>query len=911
MADFFGPTASDGRSESFMVDSIMMPILHCAMNSAHDRVRSRDGVLQRLVEQSKFCDLAVMQLDACVSCLQSADDDRGFHRETTAYRNLVSDLTEIRDRLLSRLRETECAIADKDKELQRLRNWFRNQKSRKEEEKEHLKEDQNILEEKKKADLDRDKGGGDNKSKSVQDCDQIGSEINSLKRTLDVAMLVMQNAISVTEVRPFDQQFCLEMEKEIMTTLFGGFVRDFQVRFGEESAEIRENWSPLGASSLSGLMDDLLSLRGELESLASSIAKVESKSLLVKKKEKDSKEELKDGGVNKVSLIIKAHESIINKKSEKLDVRCKETDELQKCIHGMIKKLDSLSRWNEKVDSLFNCDDKSLNNEKENSADTWEYDKSINEISLSKKDAQELDLQVEINEEIQSILLRCMKKDFQQHMYDHDIKNSIAIGVCLDLVHESVKDMNKSIEKTNIRENYTQELNLQDSISGEIQSILLRSVMKDFQQHIQDHELMNSITEIMYKDLLRETIKNETNKFAEEMADQWKHDMENCTSDSFLREEIHEQVFKEALKCSNLVSQKKELRTMCNSLIASETRLHIESTVKEIVYTHLLNEIASHQSAEAEEFRFENTIENEVYQSTILYTLKDVCALLERYEYDNYDRSFHENLLTKDRSICVDRKHNNSFIESLDSLLCYVEQQSLLGPSSDNEKQDNEQFIIQDLEHETLMIEENNREMEFDSFYDKFKKALEQLQTSKMLLKDLGYEQESEMGNDDGERGFYHQRKVPIEQLREERKHHTLFLQETKGSKINQLSGFGSKMEDFFQLIANFENVLHQKLDFNFVRVERLKGQLLQLVGLIAPIRRNESLYRQAFIRRCENLQKAETEVDILGDQVNTLLSLLERIYAIIQYHAPALQQSSAVLNILTLIKKAVNGVTA
>ena len=47
-------------------------------------------------------------------------------------------------------------------------------------------------------------------------------------------------------------------------------------------------------------------------------------------------------------------------------------------------------------------------------------------------------------------------------------------------------------------------------------------------------------------------------------------------------------------------------------------------------------------------------------------------------------------------------------------------------------------------------------------------------------------------------------------------------------------------------------------------RLDEIKLQLDLLVELTASFIQKESLYRKAFIRRCENLQMAEAEVLIL-----------------------------------------------
>ncbi|ESR49554.1 hypothetical protein CICLE_v10034000mg [Citrus x clementina] len=88
--------------------------------------------------------------------------------------------------------------------------------------------------------------------------------------------------------------------------------------------------------------------------------------------------------------------------------------------------------------------------------------------------------------------------------------------------------------------------------------------------------------------------------------------------------------------------------------------------------------------------------------------------------------------------------------------------------------------------------------------------------------------------------------------------------------------------------------------------------QLDLLVELVSSVQKRELLYRTTFIRRSKNLQKAETEVDLLGDQVDALIGLLEKIYTTLHQHSPILQQhfevSNDVSEILKLIHKELIG---
>ncbi|KAB1202993.1 Pollen-specific protein SF21 [Morella rubra] len=104
----------------------------------------------------------------------------------------------------------------------------------------------------------------------------------------------------------------------------------------------------------------------------------------------------------------------------------------------------------------------------------------------------------------------------------------------------------------------------------------------------------------------------------------------------------------------------------------------------------------------------------------------------------------------------------------------------------------------------------------------------------------------------------------------------------------NFLNGFPATTED-----RGEENLIQKpdSLPRDFDKLEEVKYNSDPLVELVASLRNKELIYRKAFVRRCHNLQKAELEVDLLGDQVDVLLGLLERIYTTLHHYSPALQQ--------------------
>ncbi|KAL8224125.1 hypothetical protein R6Q57_019600 [Mikania cordata] len=92
-------------------------------------------------------------------------------------------------------------------------------------------------------------------------------------------------------------------------------------------------------------------------------------------------------------------------------------------------------------------------------------------------------------------------------------------------------------------------------------------------------------------------------------------------------------------------------------------------------------------------------------------------------------------------------------------------------------------------------------------------------------------------------------------------------------------------------LLTNFQENVNEKLHMNILR--------------LALSTRNEALvYKKAFTIRCENLLLAETEVDLLGDQVEELQNLLQKIYFILEQNSSDLSNNFQVMDALKMIKR-------
>lgn len=290
----------EGTLRISLTDATMMWIVHYAMDRAHGKVKSKDGVIQRLNEISKFYELAVIQLEGCMKFVQEDADNNMFE---SCHEKVLADLEEIKDRLQCRLQDSEMALREKDKELtERFENELKLRQALDAKEKELVAlQNANVEIERTKSDgvaelsmsspgsrdedrdseiselmhsvdqqvlhiehevIDEERNGGIDHKK----IEQMGSDINILKETLHQAFGKMQNAIFLSELGPQEQQWRWTIEKDAICTLINGFVNDFKENFEMEVRKQEKQVFMSLSEHLSDLMTEVTCLRNELES---------------------------------------------------------------------------------------------------------------------------------------------------------------------------------------------------------------------------------------------------------------------------------------------------------------------------------------------------------------------------------------------------------------------------------------------------------------------------------------------------------------------------------------------------------------------------------------------------------------------------------------------------------------------
>ncbi|KAH9606948.1 hypothetical protein KSS87_009342 [Heliosperma pusillum] len=136
------------------------------------------------------------------------------------------------------------------------------------------------------------------------------------------------------------------------------------------------------------------------------------------------------------------------------------------------------------------------------------------------------------------------------------------------------------------------------------------------------------------------------------------------------------------------------------------------------------------------------------------------------------------------------------------------------------------------------------------------------------------------------------------------------FVKANTGEHKKQLEFFCRVIDGLSKSIADLERRTNEKIGWHGSRLENSAFQLRSLAPKVNILRRTSLLYKERMEKRCSDLQKAEAEVDALGDEVETLLSLLEKVYVALDHYSPILQHYPGITEILKLVKRELSGET-
>ncbi|XP_062196191.1 WPP domain-associated protein-like [Phragmites australis] len=114
-------------------------------------------------------------------------------------------------------------------------------------------------------------------------------------------------------------------------------------------------------------------------------------------------------------------------------------------------------------------------------------------------------------------------------------------------------------------------------------------------------------------------------------------------------------------------------------------------------------------------------------------------------------------------------------------------------------------------------------------------------------------------------------------------------------------------MRDFEKFVTDQQTIVANKVKHSESRFCLLKEQCMHLAKEGNLLRKKALRYKEISETRGSNLQKAELEVDLLGDEVEALTDFLAKIYIALDHYSPVLQHYTGVMETLNMIKKRIS----
>ncbi|KAG5237730.1 WPP domain-associated protein [Salix suchowensis] len=882
-----------GRVKSSITDSTIMSMLHSKMDKAHERVHSKEGAIARLHEISKFYELAVMQLEGCLKfVLEEADSSLESSDEEA-----LGDLAEIKDRLEGRLRETELAISEKDRELtERLENEMKLRQTLelKERELESLRANLELVRTKTEGfeeqvlgnlvsgDGNRDEEFSELKNSVDQQMwnikqqldpedesidkrryhgfeslriEQMSSDIDILKETMGLAFEKMQNAIFLSELEPDEQQLGWTVEKAVIVILLEGFMGDIQENFTAELRRWQKQVSIGLGKHLTDLMKEITCLQDELEPLSMSQRSRESKISLKMKGKSSSEGNISytpdDFAVRTGKIVQMKELNVEDSEEDSAHYVAKMIKSHETIIRRKSEELESqkLEFLKEKGCAYYRRSEKGHVSPRQRFRDVTA--KLGNLLHWRENIDESFRYHGSEDHEETSSTKMLYHFDMKEHAKSHGTDalekvNSISIS------HDANEKLHNVIRKLKMEK---EETNLQNVIVEDTYITLLEGLIHECCAELRSYDIVILVREGIYEHIL------------EEIVNEWDEKMQGDKIEDQITEEMFYLVSREAMKdCGcTLDSMLTECRHARAERICSEEHT-LEGTTREEIFSTFFTEIFVMVVMEA--MTETHTISGETKSQDRFRILEDFTSSDKLHT--SLDIGKEEQLFQKQDSQPEHVKFENSKRRAIPAM-----------------KEHKTPPHIEALKHEELNEFQHARELltEIDStshsVNSEVKKAMEQVAVSKGLLREL----RSSLG-------------VAVEDTE-------MFDDEVK---VNLSTSDFTPILEFSQVLMEFKRKVEKKLVLNIVRMEEAIHYLNPLVELVTLQRREDLLYKKAFLRRCENLKRAETEVDLLGDQVDVLLCLLDKIYRTLLHYTPALQQYSEVSDILKMIEEELIG---
>lgn len=207
-------------------------------------------------------------------------------------------------------------------------------------------------------------------------------------------------------------------------------------------------------------------------------------------------------------------------------------------------------------------------------------------------------------------------------------------------------------------------------------------------------------------------------------------------------------------------------------------------------------------------------------------------------------------------------------------------------------------LLADKVEKQDSCISEKNKE--FDIIVGRLEQALQRVHQNEINFSEL---QDGFRNATDSLKEVEKQNQFLRDIIQDKEKVFTSTIYKEKEFK-ERMTNLVESMREFGNFVTDQQAIIANKVQHSESRFCLLKDQCKHLAKEGNLLKKKALWYKEISETRGSNLQKAELEVDLLGDEVEALTDLLAKIYIALDHYSPVLQHYTGVMETLNMIKK-------
>ncbi|KAK4254744.1 hypothetical protein QN277_010079 [Acacia crassicarpa] len=184
---------------------------------------------------------------------------------------------------------------------------------------------------------------------------------------------------------------------------------------------------------------------------------------------------------------------------------------------------------------------------------------------------------------------------------------------------------------------------------------------------------------------------------------------------------------------------------------------------------------------------------------------------------------------------------------------------------------------------DALIYEKKNSELALEEMNGLRAKTVEQYEEQMHELRQNLEQRTNELREIDEERRL-------VCALSKEQQHALTLTAEKERETREKMESAIALARNLLTAFADCESRVNEDISRNSLRIGNLNSEFRFLNDKVNILKTMGLLYKQRLEIQCSNLEKAEAEVDLLGSQVDALVSLLEKIYIALDHYSPILR---------------------